>query len=48
MEIDLSVNQKYIDRIKKAAHYYDEEDLSSWQNWAEKWASLDWKDSKDS
>jgi len=48
MEIDLSVNQKYLENITKAAHYYDEEDLADWKRWGDKWASLNWKDPKDS
>ena len=48
MEIDLSVNEKYYDRLKKAAAYYDEEDLKSWEKWSDKWSSFDWKDPKDS
>lgn len=48
MQIDLSVNEKYMEKITKAPHYYDEDDLADWKRWAEKWASLDWKDSRDS
>lgn len=46
--MNFDMNEKYVDRIKKAAHYYDDEDLAEWKRWAEKWASLGWKDPKDS
>jgi len=47
MSIDFSVNEKYFDRIKKAPFYYDENDLSEWKSWSDKWVELDWKDPKD-